>query len=68
MASIVVGLGLVELLDHDHDHWCNRCQLATGIRLFLITRLAENMRLHVHLQCIECGSRDITADPDGRHC
>lgn len=68
MASVITGLGLVELIDHDHDHWCNQCHLATAIRLFLISRVSGAMRMHIHLQCTECGSRDVTVDPDGRHC
>jgi len=57
-----------EPLDHDHGHWCNRCRLSTGARVWLMQEIGGQLRLLEVLRCIECGGQDVTVSPDGWRC
>lgn len=53
-----------EFVDHDSGHWCNRCRLATGFRIWVAIRFLDRpMLLTTQLVCTECEGRDITIDP-----
>ena len=60
----------VEYLDHDHGHWCNTCQLGTGLRVWVAMRHRDRMHLQERMYCYECDGRNVTpASPDDvRHC
>lgn len=70
MANARVSISMVvELLGHDHGHWCRACALSTGIRVFVAVRRGDgSMSLQARTHCQECGSRDIVIDPEPRHC
>lgn len=58
-----------EIVDHDHDHWCNTCLFGTGIRMFLATSFNGQLRsMTTVLRCSECGGDNIEVNPDARHC
>lgn len=59
---------VVELLDHDHGHWCPTCMLSTGVRAWVAVRSSDRMHLQVRLHCTECGNRDIVVDDEPTHC
>jgi hypothetical protein len=59
---------VAELLDHDHGHWCPTCLLSTGVRAWVAVRFGDRMHLQMRTHCTECGSRNITLDPNPRHC
>ena len=60
----------MEVVDHDHGHWCNGCQLATGLRIWVSVRHGDRMHLQTRLGCTECGGHHITEVPvdDADHC
>lgn len=70
MATRATVIGVhVEVLDHDHGHWCLTCKLSTGVRVFVVIRRSDGpMSLQTRMQCPECGGHDIEVDPDARHC
>lgn len=69
MAERVVLGFRTELVDHDHDHWCNTCMLGTGIRAVMAVILGERMHTQTSLWCLECGGRDVTVtDAPTRNC
>jgi hypothetical protein len=70
MAARAAVIGVhVEVLDHDHGHWCLACKLSTGIRAFVVIRRSDGpMSLQTRMQCLECGGHDIVADPDPTRC
>lgn len=53
---------VVEVIAHDHGHWCNTCQLPSGVRAWVTTRCAHVMRIHVTVWCEDCDGRDVTVD------
>ncbi len=67
-ASVRLVVTATEVVDHDHGHWCNRCLLATGIRVHVAMTIGDHTRMSTGLWCTECGSRDIEAVPDAHHC
>jgi hypothetical protein len=68
MAHISLVVTNVEVLGHDHGHWCNRCLLSTGVRAHVAMTIGTHTRMSKALWCTECGSRDIEVDPDAHHC
>jgi hypothetical protein len=62
--------GSLELLDHDHGHWCITCQLSTGIRSrwAAINNADQALGLRTTLWCTECAGRNIHVTPDPRRC
>lgn len=53
---------VVELLDHDRGHWCNTCQLPSGIRAWIVKHCAHAMHIGVMVWCDDCDGQDVTVD------
>lgn len=72
MGHQVTARSGVEVIDHDHGHWCNTCLRASGIRAHLATVHAGRLGVTIAWTCgsPDCTAPDITeADPDDvRHC
>lgn len=54
----------LEYLDHDAGHWCNRCNLSTGLRIWVVVGHLGRAHVQERLWCHECQGRDVTVDPD----
>ena len=52
----------LEYVDHDTGHWCNRCRLGTGLRMWVAVIATTGMHLQQRLYCTECASHDITLE------
>lgn len=58
----------IEHVDHTHGHWCNRCLLSTGLRVWVAVSHAGRMHLQEQLYCYQCEGRYVTVSDDARHC
>lgn len=58
----------VEILDHDHDHWCLTCLQATGVRVHRVVTAGVLSTFTTGLTCHECGGSNVMVVPDARHC
>lgn len=58
----------VEVVDHDHGHWCRTCLHATGIRVWVTVSQGDRMHMQTRLYCYECGGVDVIVADDARHC
>lgn len=52
----------VEAVAHDDGHWCNRCRLSTGIRMWVAVIARDRMHLQQRVRCDECGTKNITIE------
>lgn len=57
----------LELLDHEHGHWCNRCHRASGIRHIVTITTGAVMVMGIGVGCVICGSTDITVNLDAAY-
>lgn len=53
-----------EYVDHDTGHWCNRCLLSTGLRIWVVASYLTRCHLQTWLWCSECQGHDVTVSPD----
>lgn len=68
MRPVFVQVMRVELLDHDHGHWCRTCLLGTGIRVYAAVTFGAASYVSQHVGCQVCGGGDIEVNPHARHC
>lgn len=48
-----------ELLGVEVGHWCNRCLLSTGFRVFYVVAIGPALCFHSASACTDCNHEDI---------
>lgn len=64
----VTPIQAVELVDHDHGHWCRECASHAAMRAVVALHAATETRLLSQAWCADCRSADVDLVPDPRHC
>lgn len=62
----VALLVTTEVVGVEIGHWCNRCLLSTGIRVWYVVAVGPSLCFHSTNGCTECDHDDIALVEDPR--
>lgn len=52
-------LVVVEVIGVEVGHWCNRCMLSSGIRIWYAVQTGPRLCFHSAIACTDCEHEDV---------